>query len=613
MPLPWVWSAVFALTLLVLYQQFQMYRERRRSRNCEELFQIVTENAADMIALVDVKGRRLYNSPAYKKILGYSAAELGETSAFEQIHPDDRFKVLEAAREARETGIGKRLEYRIKHKDGSWRILESIASTIRDERGDVTKLVIVNRDITERKRVEQQLEHNLFHDAMTGLPNRRRFLDRLQQLFSGARREGRHYALLLVNVDHLKVFNQNLGTGAGDQILQEMARRIAVCLRPAKVPVRAEAEGTSAQLLARLGGDEFAILLDGFSDPSDALRVARNIQAAAAEPCFIETREVRAAVSIGIVLSNASQERPEDALKDADTAMRRAKALGGSRCELFDEAMHWRAEGRLRLESDLLNAMTQRQFVIFYQPILELASRRVVSLEALLRWQHPTQGLISPYRFLEAAEDTGLLVSIAHWLMLQACRHLREWEVNAFSGQPLNITVNVSARQLADGQLVNDIQNALRETGVDPARLQLEITESVAAADPKLTVTVLSHLKHMGIGVILDDFGIGASSLCGLRRFPVDALKIDRSLVHEMLSDRTASDMIEVIITLAHKLDLRVIAEGIETAKQLERLTAMGCEFGQGYYFSQPLESKAARQFVRHSLATVKTKRAGAL
>lgn len=613
MPLPWVWSAVFALTLLVLYQQFRMYRERRRSRNREELFQIVTENAADMIALVDVKGRRLYNSPAYKKILGYSAAELGETSAFEQIHPDDRFKVLEAAREARETGIGKRLEYRIKHKDGSWRILESIASTIRDERGDVTKLVIVNRDITERKRVEQQLEHNLFHDAMTGLPNRRRFLDRLQQLFSGARREGRHYALLLVNVDHLKVFNQNLGTGAGDQILQEMARRIAACLRPASAPVRAEVEGTSAQLLARLGGDEFAILLDGFSDPSDALRVARNIQAAAAEPCFIDTREVRAAVSIGIVLSNASQERPEDALNDADTAMRRAKALGGSRCELFDEAMHARAEGRLRLESDLLNAMTQRQFVIFYQPILELASRRVVSLEALLRWQHPTQGLISPYRFLEAAEDTGLLVSIAHWLMLQACRHLREWEVNAFSGQPLNITVNVSARQLADGQLVNDIQDALRETGVDPARLQLEITESVAAADPKLTVTVLSHLKHMGIGVILDDFGIGTSSLCGLRQFPVDALKIDRSLVHEMLSDRTASDMIEVIITLAHKLDLRVIAEGIETAKQLERLTAMGCEFGQGYYFSQPLESKAARQFVRHSLATMKTKRAGAV
>lgn len=610
---PWAWIAVSALTLLALLQQFRIYHERRRSQNRDELFQIVTENAADMIALVDMKGRRIYNSPAYKKILGYSAAELGETSAFEQIHPDDRFKVLDAAREARETGIGKRLEYRIKHKDGSWRILESIASTVRDARGDVAKLVIVNRDITERKRAEQQIEHNLFHDALTGLPNRRKFLDRLQQSFARARRESGHYALLLANIDHFKVFNQSLGTGAGDLILQEMARRIAISLRQQDEPARLDSQSdASEQVLARLGGDEFAILLDGVSDPSDALRIARRIQAAVAEPCFVDSREVRASVSIGIALSTPNHERPEHALKDADTAMRRAKGLGGSRSELFDEAMHARAEGRLRLEADLLNAIAQRQFVIYYQPVLELTSWRVVSLEALLRWQHPTQGIISPYRFLEAAEDTGLLVSIAHWLMLQACRQLREWEVNVVSEQPLNITVNLSARQLADGRLVNDIQDALRETGVDPARLHLEITETVAAADPKLTVTVLSHLRHMGIGVILDDFGIGTSSLCGLRQFPVEALKIDRSLTREMLSDRTAADMMEVIISLAHKLDLRVIAEGIETSKQLERLLEMGCEFGQGYYFSQALESKAALQFVRNNLASARSSRAGA-
>jgi len=610
---PWGWTTISALTLFVLYQQFRMYRERRRSRNRDELFQIVTENAADMIALVDMKGRRLYNSPAYKKILGYSAAELGETSAFEQIHPEDRFKILEAAREARETGIGKRLEYRIKHKDGSWRILESIASVVRDTNGEVTKLVIVNRDITDRKRAEQQLEHNLFHDALTELPNRRRFLDRLQQSFVRARREGRHYALLLANIDHFKVFNQSMGSGAGDQILQEMARRISTCLRDQNMTSPGEGETTAIEpVLARLGGDEFAVLLDGVGDPSHALRIARKIQAAVAEPRFIDSREVRASVSIGIALSASSHERPEHALKDADTAMRRAKALGGSRCELFDHAMHTLAEGRLRLESDLLNAMTQHQFVIFYQPVLELASRRVVSFEALLRWQHPTQGLISPYRFLEAAEDSGLLVSIAHWFMLQACRQLREWEVNAFSGERLNITVNLSARQLADGHLVNDIQDALRETGVDPSRLHLEITETVAAADPKLTVTVLSHLKHMGIGAILDDFGTGTSSLCGLRQFPVEALKVDRSLTRDMLSDGTAADMMEVIITLAHKLDLRAIAEGIESAKQLERLVEMGCEFGQGYYFSQPLESKAALQFVRQNHASARSSRAGA-
>lgn len=610
---PWGWTAICALTLLVVYQQFRIYWERRRSRNRDELFQIVTENAADMIALVDMKGRRLYNSPAYKKILGYSAAELGETSAFEQIHPEDRFKILEAAREARETGVGKRLEYRIKHKDGSWRILESVASAVRDSHGEVTKLVIVNRNITERKRAEQQLEHNLFHDALTGLPNRRRFLDRLQQSFAGARREGRHYALLLANIDHFKVFNQSMGSGAGDQILQEMARRVSACLREQDNPPQVDGgAGPGEPVLARLGGDEFAILLHGAGDPSHALRVARKIQATVAEPCFVDSREVRASVSIGIALSTSSHERPEHALKDADTAMRRAKALGGSRCELFDHAMHTRAEGRLRLESDLLNAMTQRQFVIFYQPVLELASRRVVSFEALLRWQHPTQGIISPYRFLEAAEDSGLLVSIAHWLMLQACRQLREWEVNAFSGERLNITVNLSARQLADGHLVNDIQDALRETGIDPSHLHLEITETVAAADPKLTVTVLSHLKHLGIGVILDDFGIGTSSLCGLRQFPVEALKIDRSLTRDMLSDSTASDMMEVIISLAHKLDLRAIAEGIESAKQLERLVEMGCEFGQGYYFSQPMESKAALQFVRHNKASTRSSRAGA-
>jgi diguanylate cyclase (GGDEF)-like protein/PAS domain S-box-containing protein len=609
----WAWIAIAALTLLALYQQFRILQERRRSRTREELFQIVAENAADMIALVDMKGRRLYNSPAYKKILGYSAAELGETSAFEQIHPEDRFRVLEAARDARETGIGRRLEYRIRHKDGSWRILESIASTVRDAHGEVSKLVIVNRDITERKRAEQQLEHNLFHDALTGLPNRRTFLDRLTQLFARARQEGKGYALLLANIDHFKAFNESMGSGSGDHILQELARRMAACLRKQEIsaPVNHE-DRSGAPLLARLGGDEFTILLEGVTDPSDALRLARKIQAAVAEPCFVNSREVRASVSIGIAVSTTGHQRPEDALKDADTAMRRAKALGGSRCELFDEALHTRAEGRLRLEQDLLNAIAQHQFVIFYQPVLEIGSRRVLTFEALLRWQHPTQGLISPYRFLDAAEDSGLLVSIAHWLMLQACRQLREWEVSAPSNERLNVTVNISARQLADGHLVNDIQDALRETGVDPARLHLEITETVAAADPTLTVTVLSHLKHMGIRVILDDFGIGTSSLCGLRQFPVDALKIDCSLIREMLADRTAADMIEVIINLAHKLQLRVIAEGIESARQAEKLIEMGCELGQGYYFSQPLESKAALQYLRLSLASAKSSRAGA-
>jgi diguanylate cyclase (GGDEF)-like protein/PAS domain S-box-containing protein len=596
--------------VLVIYQQVRIYQIHRESRKNEELFQIVTENAADMIALVDVKGRRLYNSPAYKRILGYSAAELGETSAFEQIHTDDRFKVLEAAREARETGVGKRLEYRIKHKDGTWRVLESIASAVRDAKGEVAKLVIVNRDITQRKRAEEELEHNLFHDPLTGLPNRRLFLDRLQSSFLRSRRDGgRPYALLLANVDHFKVFNESMGATAGDQVLLEIARRLARQLQQDDTLARREGgRGSAEVVLFRLGGDEFTILLDGVSDPTHALRVAKSIQAAAAEPFPVNSREVRVAVSVGIAVSTPAHEQPEDGLKDADVAMRRAKALGGSRCEVFDEAMHTQAVGRLRLEADLRTALTECQFRIYYQPVVELATRRIVSLEALLRWDHPTQGLISPYRFIEAAEDTGILVSIGHWLILQACKQLREWEANRSTDQPMNITVNVSARQFADARLVNDIQDALRETGVDPSRLQLEMTESVAAADPKLTISVLAHLKHMGIGVILDNFGTGTTSLLGLRQFPVDALKIDRSLVREMQSDRAASDIVELITTMAHKMNLKAIAEGIETARQLERLLELGCEFGQGYYFSQPMEAKAAQQFMRQQIAPTRAR-----
>jgi diguanylate cyclase (GGDEF)-like protein/PAS domain S-box-containing protein len=609
----WIWVSLGAIVIAVAAEELRMYRLRREAAKKEELFQVVTENAADMIALVDVKGKRLYNSPSYKRVLGYSPAELSETSSFEQIHSEDRMRVLEAAREARESGIGKRLEYRIKHKDGSWRVLESIASTIRDGKGEVAKLVIVNRDITERKRAEERLEYNLFHDPLTGLPNRRLFVDRLQGAFMRVRRDsGRHYALLLANIDHFKVFNETLGTRAGDHVLTEIARRLSAEARDDATGRADPGDSPAEVVLFRLGGDEFTLLVETVVDPSDAMRLARRIQSAVAAPFSIDGREVRASVSVGIALSTAVHTRPEDILKDADVAMRRAKALGGSRCEVFDEVMHTRAVGRLKLESDLRTALAERQFRIHYQPVMQLNARRIQSFEALLRWEHPTQGLVSPYRFIEAAEDTGVLVSIGHWLIMQACRQLREWQVNDRSGQPMSVTVNVSARQFADARLANDIQEALQQTGIDPSRLQLEMKESIAAADPKLTVTVLAHLKHMGIGVVLDDFGTGSMPLVSLSQFPLDALKIDRSLIRDMQSDRAAADVVELIITLAHKMNLKVIAEGIETARQLERLQELSCEFGQGYYFSQPLEARSAMLFMRQQVAGALKSGAGA-
>ncbi|HEY3972218.1 MAG TPA: EAL domain-containing protein [Candidatus Sulfotelmatobacter sp.] len=608
MALQWFWIPLGALALLVVYQQMRIYQIHRAGKKHEELFQIVTENAADMIALVDVKGRRLYNSPAYKRILGYSPAELGETSSFEQIHPDDRFRVLEAAREARASGVGKRMEYRIKHKDGSWRVLESLASGVRDAKGEVAKLVIVNRDITDRKRAEEQREHNLFHDPLTGLPNRRRFLDRLGNAHARARgNAGQPYALLLANLDHFKVFNESMGAAAGDQVLVEIGRRICAGLGIDAAGARHDGAGVVLEAaLFRLGGDEFTILLEAVGEPSDALRVARRIQEAIAEPFAVESREVRVSASIGIALSARTHMQPEDVLKDADVAMRRAKALGGSRCEVLDEAMHSRAVGRLRLETDLRAAMDRHEFRIYYQPVVHLETRSVVSFEALLRWDHPTEGLISPYRFIEAAENSGILVPVGHWLMLQACRQLQDWgrhPIQKPAFQPVTVTVSVSARQFADAHLIHDIQDALEQTGIEPARLQLEMTEEIAAADSRVTRSALSHLKHLGIGVILDHFGTGVTSLRGLREFPVEALKIDRSLVREMQSDRNAGEAVELIASLGRKLKLKVIAEGIETARQMERLKELGCEYGQGYYFSEPLEAKAAEQFMRQPVA----------
>ena len=330
------------MAILLMGQEFRIYRIRRESKKREELFQIVTENAADMIALVDMKGHRLYNSPAYKRILGYSAAELGETSAFEQIHLDDRLRVLEAAREARSTGVGKKLEYRIRHKNGTWRVLESIAGTIRDEKGDVVKLVIVNRDITDRKQVEEQANHNAFHDSLTGLPNRRLFLDRLQHLFECAQREPkRRYALLVVNIDGFRLVNDKMGSGVGDRVLVETGRRLEACVPVEDTTSQTSEDSRSSDssmktaLLSRMGGDEFTILLEGVINPTDAMQSAQRILSAVARPFMVEGKEVCISASVGVALSESAHTRAEDLLQDGNLAMRRAKSLGGSRCEVF--------------------------------------------------------------------------------------------------------------------------------------------------------------------------------------------------------------------------------------------------------------------------------------
>lgn len=606
-------STALLLLLLILfvgYHVVSVWQIRRRAAKQEELFRIIAENAADMIALVDVKGHRLYNSPAYKRILGYSPAELGETSALEQIHPDDRFKVLEAGRDARSSGVGKPLQYRIRHKDASWRILESTASAIRNARGEVEKLVIINRDITDRKRAEEELAHNSLHDPLTGLPNRRLFLDRLRRAAQRARRHPDYkYAVLFVDIDGFKVFNDTMGHAAGDQFIVEIGQRLSSCLRSDDTIARPKGNlPLDDAILSRLGGDEFTILVEGIGDASDAMRVAKRMQDAIAKPFLAEAREIFVSASVGIALSTpptdaaSGETAEEDLLRDADTAMHRAKHLGRSRCEIFDTAMHTRAVNQLQLETDLRKAVEQRQFQAYYQPIFDLNTGRIVNFEALLRWSHPAEGIVLPARFIHTLEATGLIVPIGRWMLDEACRQAKLWQSRYPLHSALGISVNVSAKQFAHPALVSDVQCAIRDSGLDPSCLHLEITESMAMADANLTASVLAQLRHIGVRITVDDFGTGHSSLGRLRVFPVDTLKIDRSFVETMLADRSSLDIIRLVIALAHSMDLQLTAEGIEIASQANHLKDLGCEFGQGYLFSKPVEAKAAEELLASPL-----------
>jgi len=609
------WSGYLSVALIVLlaYQQWRLFQLRKRTVQREELFRIVAENAADMIALVDVKGHRLYNSPAYEKVLGYTPEELEKTSSFEQIHPEDRYKVLEASREARNTGVGKKLEYRIRHKNGDWRILESAASTIRDKQGEVEKLVIVNRDITDRKHTEKLLEHNSFHDGLTGLPNRRLLLDRLQRSSVRAQRNPDYqYAVLLVDIDNFKALNDSMGPTAGDQIMMELGGRLASCLRHHDTVARlGDQIPSNDAVLSRMGGDEFTILLEGITDPSDALRVAQRLQAGIAAPFTVAGHDLPAAVSIGIALSTDEHNRSEDLLLCADVAVRRAKALGGSRCELFNEGMHTRAVNRLKLEAELRIAIDRRQFQLCYQPILNLETRQAAGFEALVRWHHPEQGVVSPSKFIEVAERAGLMIPIGKWVIREACQQLRTWQSAYPALGSLTMTVNVSAKQFTHVDLRDDLKAAIQENHITPSSLQIELTEADAQADPKLTADLFNQLKHLGVRISIGDFGTGRSSLSWLRRSPLDELKIDRSLVASMPTDRSSFDVVNLTIILARELNLEVVAEGIETAVHLERIRRLGCEFGQGYFFSKPLEAGQADQLLKQQTLPGKAASAG--
>ena len=591
-------ALVLLFDLYAIYQHLQLQRIRRQLAERDQLFQLISENAADMIALVDSEGRRLYNSPAYEKVLGYSPEDLKATSSIDQVHPDDRPRVLKAAEKARLTGQGERVEYRIRHKDGSWRTLESTACVIRNAKGETDKLVIVNRDITERKRAEEMLMHNAFHDGLTGLPNRALFMDRLQHALTLSKRRTHYkFAVLLIDVDEFKIINDSLGHTAGDELLIQVGQRLKDSVRRADMVSRPRTSEVSDNVtdddtFARLGGDEFAILLDDILDPVGAVRVAERVQADLAAPFVVNEEEIVISASIGIASSTTPHNRAEDLMRDADIAMYRAKRAGKARCEVSDPAMHDSAMKRLRLETDLRKALDQGEFRVYYQPIVSLQSGNITGFEALMRWQRP-DGIVSPAEFIVVAEEIGLIIPMNRHLLRESCQRLRSWQAEFPYCPPLSMSVNMTSKEFAQPDLVSEIRKSLEQTGVDPGCLQLEITETIAMGDAEKSGHVLSQLKALGVRLSIDDFGTGYSSLSRLRRIPVDILKIDRAFITCMDSDPESLEIVRIIIMLASNLGLKVVAEGAETEEHITLLKQLNCEMAQGYFFSRPGDGQA--------------------
>lgn len=594
---------VLMFDIYTVYQQLQLQRIRRELTERNQLFEVITENAADMIAVVDCAGNRIYNSPAYQKVLGYSSEELKLTSSVEQIHPEDQPRVLEAAEKAKVTGRGERLEYRVRHKDGTWRNLESVATAIPNERGQIERLVIVNRDITDRKRAEETLAHNALHDSLTNLPNRALFLDRVRHVLALSHRHTSYkFAVLFIDLDEFKVVNDSLGRAAGDALLMQIARRLSASIRGVDTISRSVLMQTTSQVanegsLARVGGDEFTILLEDIRDCGDAIRVAERLQERLVIPFVVERQEVVITASIGIAFCATSYTNSEDLVRDAEIAMYRAKREGKARSEVFDAAMHTAAVKRLRLETELRRALELGEFRVHYQPIVSLQSGRIAGFEALSRWQRP-EGLLSPAHFIQIAEQTGIILPMNRLLLREAGLQLGAWQSEFPADPPLRMSVNITPREFAQPDLVAQIKTILSEVGVHPSSINVEVTETIAMADPQRSSLVLSELKALGVHISIDDFGTGYSSLSRLQGFPVDTLKVDRSFISKIDTDSETREIVRIIIMLAHNLGLKVVAEGAETAEQVRVLKMLECELVQGYFFARPGDHATAQAFL---------------
>ncbi|KIF80629.1 two-component system response regulator [Noviherbaspirillum autotrophicum] len=546
-----------------------------------EIERLIAQHAGDFVSLLDAAGAWVYASPSYHAAFGKA---IREGSYFDIVHADDREPLRDAFRQLVRDGTNARLHYRVLVPERGERHLESEASVIPDAAGKVAQVVMVSRDITDRKEMEAYILHQSFHDTLTGLPNRLLLEDRMRQATANLGRQHAPVAVLFIDLDRFKDINDTLGHASGDRLLQEVAERLGRCVR----------EGDT---VARLSGDEFVVLLAGLHDVQDAALVANKIVRTVAEPCLIGGRELRVSPSIGIAIFPDDGQNMEELLRNADTAMYHAKQEGRGRYSFFAARMNEAADQRLAVGSALQRAIQEGEFVLYYQPKISAVDGELRGFEALIRWPQPDGEWMSPGTFIPIAEETGRIEPIGKWALHEAARQIKQWIEAGATCCP--IAVNVSARQFHQASLMRDIQTALQRTGIPPGLLEAELTESAVMADPAKTIQALHQIRDLGVSISVDDFGTGYSSLAYLKRFPLDKLKVDAAFVRDIATDPDDAAIVSAIITLAHSLNLTVIAEGVETADQMAFLIEHGCDEMQGHYFSKPVPSEEALEMLK--------------
>ena len=577
----------FAVSLARINTHLSHKRAVEALRDSEERYALALRGANDGLWDWNLITQEAHWSPRWKEMLGYSDADLSAdpNEWLTRIHADDvgQVKAALARHLASEEGHFES-EHRIRHRDDSFRWVRCRGAAVKNADGFATRFAGSLTDITDAK----------LADPLTGLPNRLLFLDLVDRAIKRTERRKQYiFALLALGLDRFRMVHDSLGAHASDRLLVSVARRLQFCLRSTDVVTR---DGTGFTL-ARLEGDEFNVLLDDITNVADAVQVAERLRHALEEPFEIDGHQVFLSSTVGIALSKSGYTRPDDVVRDASIALNRARA-GSTPYEIFDPAMRERAKSRLLVETDLRHAIEKQAFELHYQPIISLRSGRIAGFEALVRWRHPVRGLLSPAEFIPIAEDTGMILEIGRQTLAESCRQMAEWLDRFGLAAPHVMCANVSSRQFADTDLMQGITAVLKATGLTAANLKLEITESAFINDVSAAQATLNLARSMGIAWSLDDFGTGYSSLSYLHRLQVDTVKVDRSFVREIGNDGTGCEMVRAIVGLAHTLGMDVVAEGVETAEQCSRLQELGCEYAQGFYFSQAVDTKTAGRLI---------------